>query len=204
MIELVHPRKIDRKAVQIEINAACTSLKCLPDQLLINESPWMPLEPELQFHYPEGVATNRKNVHLRKGCDSVLSTITVEADGFVYACCGLGMTAVPELRLGSVGDKTIAGYFESADDDLLKHWIRAEGPERILAWAADHDPAIEWEDLYAHKCQACIRLYKDPAVRQVIVDKHEEVLPDIIALDWMLRGMQDPRTETEEKAELTL
>jgi hypothetical protein len=105
------------------------------------------------------------------------------------------MTAVPELRLGSIGQKPLAEHFDIAEDDLLKHWIRAEGPERILAWAGEQEPSIVWENRYAHRCQACIRLYKDPDVRRVILDRHQDAMPGVIALEWLLRGM--PNAECE-------
>jgi hypothetical protein len=64
--------------------------------------------------------------------------------------------------------------------DLLKRWIRMEGPERIVAWAATKDTSIEWEGMYAHRCQACLRLYKDPAIRDVVAEHFMEKMPDLI------------------------
>jgi hypothetical protein len=93
---------------------------------------------------------------------------TVQANGTVSPCCGLGIRFVPELQIGRIGIDSLAESDSGAHADTLNQRIRAEGPERILAWAAARDPRIQWEDLYAHRCQACIRLYKDPLVRHVL------------------------------------
>ncbi|MBP2323329.1 hypothetical protein JOF56_003714 [Kibdelosporangium banguiense] len=152
----------------------------------LRESPWMPIEPDLIENYPAGMAADRSNVMARKGCDSVLTTTTIQADGSIAACCGLGMRTVPELLVGHIENTTLAQADERAGNDFLKHWLRVEGPERILAWAAEHDTSIEWEGMYAHRCQACIRLYRDTSVRRVIKDFHSEKIVDVIASEYIL------------------
>lgn len=150
------------------------------------ESPWMPLEPTVLNAYRDGSTTNRDNVALRTGCTSILTTTAVQADGRIGACCGLGMRTIPELQVGTVEKTTVAEADETAANDFLKHWIRVEGPERILAWASEHDANIKWEDMYAHRCQACLRLYKDPAVRRVIAERYQEKIADVVAAEWLL------------------
>jgi hypothetical protein len=152
----------------------------------VHESPWMPLSPSIVHKYPDGIAANKTNLASFKGCDSVLSTTTVQADGRIAACCGLGMRLIPELQLGDVQDTELADAQQKAENDFLKRWIRAEGPERILDWASTHDPEIEWEDMYAHRCQACLRLYKDPKVRDVIAKHHKEKIADVLVTEWLL------------------
>jgi len=151
-----------------------------------SESPWMPLNPAKKENYPPGMAIDRNNLAKVRGCDSVIQTITVQADGRIGACCGLGMRLVPELQVGRIGEISLTEGFSEAEDDLLKRWIRAEGPERILAWAAEKDPSIKWEGMYAHRCQACIRLYRDPAVRRIIADQYIEKIPDIVFREFLL------------------
>jgi hypothetical protein len=103
----------------------------------------MPLSPSTIHKYPEGTAANRSNLAMRKGCDSILSTTTVQVDGTIAACCGLGMRLIPELQLGNVRDTELIDAQQKAENDFLKRWIRAEGQERILEWASTHDPEIE-------------------------------------------------------------
>jgi hypothetical protein len=151
-----------------------------------NDSPWMPLQPGRSEAYPEGLAVDAANLARTRGCDSVLQTTTVQADGAIGACCGLGMRLIPELNLGHVDTTSITEAIAEAEDDLLKRWIRLEGPERILAWAAGKDPSIKWQGMYAHRCQACLRLYKDPAVRDAIADHYQEKVPDLLFGEYLL------------------
>ncbi|MGF9816271.1 radical SAM protein [Bacillus toyonensis] len=152
----------------------------------IHESPWMPLDPKQSHNYSEGMATNRNNLEGRVGCDSILSTTTIQADGRLASCCGLGMRLIPELQLGHISNTTIKEADEIAETDFLKRWLRVEGPEQIIAWAAEYNPNIKWEDMYAHRCQACIRLYQDPLIHEVIVQHYEEKIPDILFSEWLL------------------
>ena len=50
-------------------------------RVTIAESPWMPLSPARSYPYPDGFAANATNVHTRGGCDNVLTTTTIQADG---------------------------------------------------------------------------------------------------------------------------
>jgi organic radical activating enzyme len=186
MIETVKDRVITRATLE-EDTRFQQILRDVPTAIIkIHESPWMPLGPKRVNHYTDGMAVNSKNLPLCKGCDSVLSTTTVQADGSIGACCGLGMRLIPELQIGHISGTSLAQADKAAADDFLKRWIRAEGPEKILAWAASHDCTIEWENMYAHRCQACLRLYKDPKVRAVIAKDHTEKLVDVMFAEWLL------------------
>jgi Radical SAM superfamily len=151
-----------------------------------NQSPWMPIKPDKTEAYPPGLATDASNLARTRGCDSVLQTTTVQATGAIGACCGLGLRLIPELNLGHIDHVSLNEAIADAENDLLKRWIRLEGPERILAWAAQKDPSIEWEGRYAHRCQACLRLYQDPAVRAVIAEHHQEKVPDLLFGEYLL------------------
>ena len=167
-------------------------------------SPWMPLEPDRSHAYPAGASVNRRNLGLKRGCDSILQTYTLQADGRVGACCGLGMRLIDELQVGSTADgDRLAKAIDAAETDFLKIWLHYQGPESIVAWASRHDPSILWEDQYSHHCQFCQRIYRDPKVRQVILDHWEEVIGQVLQAVWLDRvavpqtlapdeGPQDP------------
>lgn len=164
-------------------------------QITFSESPWMPLDEKHLERYPEGLATNAANIGRRLGCDSVINTTTVLADGKIMACCGLGTRTIPELEIGSVFKDHVRDARARAEGDFLKRWIRHEGPERILQWAAEKNPAIEWEDQYAHRCQACKRLYTDPLVRAEIRQHYEEKIIDVLYGEWLLHHYAPEETE---------
>jgi len=152
----------------------------------INESPWMPLSPGEVGHYAEGMSTTKKNLPVHTGCSSCMGTTTLQADGRIAACCGIGMRAIPELQVGHISSMSLTEADEVMENDFLKRWIRIEGPEKILAWAATHDPSIQWEGMYAHHCQSCVRLYRDPKVRAVILEHHQEKMADVLMAEWLL------------------
>lgn len=80
----------------------------------------------------------------------------------------------------------LADADKSAADDFLKRWITVQGPERILAWASKYNPEIKWKNMYAHRCQACVRLYTDSMVNKVILEHYKEKIPDVIFGEWLL------------------
>jgi organic radical activating enzyme len=185
MIEMRHTQSVRKEDVLEHSDLADLS----PERrglLQVMESPWMPLAPLTIERYPEDIAVNRANLAACTGCDSVLQTYVVQPDGRVGACCGLGMRAIPELNVATVSDGDfLAAARREAEDDFLKVWIRYKGPERILAWAAERDPTIVWENLYAHRCQACVRLYRDPKVASVVHAHYEEMLAEVVQCAWM-------------------
>jgi hypothetical protein len=172
IVETVERRGITRAAVE-----GHPEFRRIADEfphafVCVQEWAWSPLSAGEVEQYPPGMAADRRNLSNCGGCDTVLTTTTVQADGTVSPCCGLGIRFVPELRTGNIREMTLAEADERAAADPLKRLIRDIGPERILAWAAGHDPAIAWEGLYAHRCQACIRLHQDARVRELI-DEHD-------------------------------
>ncbi|WP_436845475.1 radical SAM protein [Streptomyces sioyaensis] len=167
------------------------------ESLTFCESPWMPLDEHEHFTYPDGMTINAGNLFRRTGCDSVIDTVTVLADGRIMACCGLGTQSIPELQVGHVSTDGVRESRSRAEADFLKRWIRDEGPERILAWAAAKDPRILWEDQYAHRCQACKRLYSDPLVADVVREHYEEKVLDVLTSEWLMHKPLQQQSRTE-------
>jgi len=143
------------------------------------ESPWMPSEPGSVVDQDANLLVNATNVIARDRCTSVVSTFVLDPYGQVGACCGLTRHRIPEMMLGSIEEHSLSSLIDSAINDFLKIWIYVEGPEKIIAWAAGKDPSIEWKDRYAHVCHACLALYQDQKVKQVIRDFHEEKIADV-------------------------
>lgn len=166
--------------------------------LTILESPWMPNDPASRVSYQghEEMLANRHNVHGRKRCSSVLSTVIVDPNEHLGACCGLTRAQIPELDLGSLQERSLQEMVNEAQQDFMKLWIFTEGPERILAWAAEKDPSIEWENQYAHICDACRRVYQDDKVRAVIRQHYEEKVSDVLFRFWLLTAFDAPTSSS--------
>lgn len=143
-------------------------------RLSITESPWMPLNPNIVEAYDEHFPVNASNIGIRKPCDSSLTTYTVQATGKIGSCCGLGMRTIEELNVGQVGEDL--GTIQSrAESDLLKLAIHYLGPFKLLQMAAQKNSAITWENMYAHHCQACSRLYNDHSVKTVLFELQDDI-----------------------------
>ena len=139
----------------------------LPDaRVEVEDSIWTALSPNRSLAYRPGAAANLANLAGRGGCGELFRITTVQADGTISPCCGLGIRTTRDLQLGQFGDMTLAGSDRLARADPLKRWIATEGPERILAAASAHDGNVAWQDRYAHRCQACVRVLREPRARR--------------------------------------
>ena len=185
MIELRSERQISKDTV---LNHLLLQQLSQDKKQLIQptESPWMPLDPDLIESYPNGMAINSSNLSSCVGCESVLQTYVLQADGRIGSCCGLGMRLIPELSVGMAeGESFLSEAIQTAEEDFLKVWLHYKGPEKVLAWAAQYDPEIAWENKYGHRCQACIRVYKDRRVHDVIHEHYDEIVPEVIQSVWL-------------------
>lgn len=166
MIEQHSPAVLEREDLLSAFHHAGISGEKLRNVGIV-ESPWMPLEYKRTVGYSEGLTVNRHNIRSREPCSSVLGTYTLQADGRVGSCCGIGMRLIPELNPGYV-DTPLETIVSESEGDFVKLMLRYLGPFQILEWAAEKDPEIAWEDKYAHLCQACLHLYRDPRVGAVL------------------------------------
>lgn len=181
--------RAERSVTKSTIENHPTILGLTEDQrtkIRINESPWMPLDPFEVEEYSPGAAVNSENLTKFAGCESVLSTYVLQADGRIAACCGLGMRTVPELNVGNVKNvDSLRTSIVDAEDDLIKLWLRYYGPEKILEWVSEKNPSLDWQNKYAHKCQACMRIFKDPEIVKVIHQNADEIIGDLIFRSWL-------------------
>lgn len=141
------------------------------------ESPWMPMDAERSI--ASSRTLDRSKLPACKGCSSIFTTIVRSPDNKLGICCGLSRSLIPELNTPFDADHLRQTLSEAAED-FVKIWIFVDGPEKIIAWAAGHDPTIAWEGRYAHHCHVCLAIYKDPKVKRVIVDHYAERVDDVL------------------------
>lgn len=148
---------------------------------LIEESPWISMDegqPEVAYALEQ--VLNKGNLYRRRGCDSILSTIVATPQRDLKVCCGITSEQIPDMRLGTLDNRTIASLYEGAVSDFLKIWLSVDGPERIVAWAAQYYPEIDWENRFAHQCDTCLFMYRDPLVRKAIEEHGREMIPEVL------------------------
>jgi|GEM_PF-1136832 len=100
----------------------------------------------------------------RGACHSVLQNFQVTDQGRILPCCGV-LPPTEEMVLGEVnGPGGLRGAVERAYDDPLWKWIAFEGPVSLLCQVTAGDPAPLKPEDFDGICQACDRLFNDPAL----------------------------------------
>lgn len=193
VVEAAEGRIITRNTIYRHSQFRNTRRQFPQARILVVESPWMPLSTAPGLRYQQGAATVLDSLPMRMGCTNCLGTTTLHPDGSLTACCGTAMRSIPEMVLGNIEEMTIRDADRRGCDDFLKHWIRVEGPDNILAWAAKKDPQIQWEGMYANRCQSCLRIYKDPRIRELIRKHYPEKVAEVLAAEWLLFHYQVPQ-----------
>lgn len=130
---------------------------------------------------------SRFRAERKTGCDSILDILTVRPNLELSACCGYPIESMPELSLGSLANRTIAEVVAAADDDLIKFWLHVAGPERMLEFVKRYEPSYQLPTQYAHKCQSCVHLHRDPVAMRVLTERANEVAAEITAAYLRLR-----------------
>lgn len=180
MIELKKERGISKEILLSHKLFVEYGLKM--EDVIISESPWMPLNPYDDTSYQQKIVANKENIHNYEGCDSILQTYVLQANGSIGSCCGLGMRVLAELQVANANEnKFLNKAINEAEQDIMKLMLKYIGPEKILHWVAENNKNIKWENMYAHKCQACLRLYNDNEISDFILENYNKLLPDLIS-----------------------
>lgn len=167
-------------------------------KLKIIESPWMPGSHEERIQQNPARMINRKTVRRRKGCESVLTTLVATPDpNRIGICCGLSRERIEELNLSWEPGQPLLDLYEQSSQEFMKIWLHVDGPEQILAWAGSIDRSIDWENRYSHRCHACLGVFNDPKVVEVIRKRYQERVDDVL-----LRYAVMSRGAREQKAVL--
>jgi len=115
------------------------------------------------------------------GCHTVLSVIAITPTEDLYACCGLPMREIPEMKLMNLkGILDIRKAIDELPDDFMKIWLSVEGPFEILKFASQYDSKISVPSRSMHVCEACRYLYSNMSTREVLgrymPDKRSEII----------------------------
>jgi hypothetical protein len=128
-----------------------------------------------------GASESRFRKDRMGGCAEILQTITVTPDLVLVACSGYPLESIPDLHLGSVANRMIADVLESAPYDFLKILIHAAGPEFMLTLVKELVPEYDLPRQYAHPCQTCLHMHRDPVAMAVLREHADKLEPAVIA-----------------------
>jgi len=143
---------------------------------------WMPLDYKTKSFKTSGFLANHTNIVTKTGCESILSTYVLQGDGKIGSCCGLGIRHIPELHPTDITEENfLLKAIERSESDWIKIALKQLGPEKILAWASSKNPDIQWENMYSHTCQSCMKLYKDKEVIETVLEHFDELKVDLLS-----------------------
>lgn len=176
-VEMFENSKVNSQEI-IKNERIKTLLKDFEKKMKIYESPWMPLSYSEKIQQKDQYVLTQENAYQFKGCNSIFNTIGITPENDITVCCGLSRKLIPELNYAL--EDNIGNILQKAGEDFIKIWIFVDGPERIIRWAAGKNKNIIWENLYAHRCQACLALYKNQEIQKTIKEFYEERVDEVL------------------------
>lgn len=166
-----------------------------PVGLRIHENVWIPMEESCTIAHDPVHYRNRSNDHLMKGCHNVLRNMVITPTDDYVVCCGLTMDQIPELHIADAKAEPLATIAARADRDLLRRWIRIDGPERIIEYLQSRDPSLEYSWDRVHPCEACRDLHHREDLREAVVKYAEDAAGDVLLRYNFLERADEVLTE---------
>jgi hypothetical protein len=141
----------------------------------LQSNTWMPFHDDAQ---DRGHQAERSIID--KPCDQVLQNLVVTPFGQISGCCGLTFEYIPEMKLGFLQEGALKEMFLSQLTDFLKLWIHVEGPYRIIERLFGEQATTVSLSNVSHICQACVILHQHPRVREVLLERWQEFVPEVV------------------------
>ena len=104
---------------------------------LVNQHKLQISTPYWMEYDNKGQKSRRYKIRLRDSeeklaCKHLFQDIIINPYGEVYACCGIGVCHIPQMRLGNIHQESIQTIYERAFKDILKIWLYTEGPQDVI------------------------------------------------------------------------
>lgn len=162
-------------------------------KLSMSVSPWM--------EYPNKCKKSRawkiplRETDKREPCKSLFENIIINPYGEVYACCGIGVCHIPQMRLGNIHQDPIKTIYERAFQDFLKVWLFTEGPHAVLKFVSEKTgQKFNWHT--THHCDLCRIIYTDKTVIPFIKDNfYDAAYFPMLSYDIFAKQANESRTK---------
>ncbi len=138
----------------------------------IKLSYWKWREYNNEIRHGRSTAWHYRPYDKSKPCDLLFRDITISPYGDVFACCGIGCSRNPYMRLGSVWKEPLKTIYERAFEDFLKIWIRVEGAQAILQYVYDNS-AIKFHNC-GNGCESCIEIFENHKIIPFLREHYNE------------------------------
>ena len=152
----------------------------------IQTNTWMPFRPDAQGRGPGPK---------ERGCDQLFNNYVITPHEMLSACCGLTFEHIPEMKLADLsGGGDVRTAYLSQLDDFLKIWIHIDGPTEIMRRLFGVEAIDETLAGVNHICQSCAILHKHPGVREALIDRYHEFVPEVLSRFNLKRTIRDRLT----------
>lgn len=128
-------------------------------------------------------------------CKSLFENIIINPYGEVYACCGIGVCHIPQMRLGNVNKEPIKTIYERAFEDFLKIWLFTDGPAAILKYVHEKTgQKFNWHT--AHHCDHCRTIFTDKTILPYLREHYYDVVEmPLLSYKSMAKVTNEARTK---------
>lgn len=141
-----------------------------PDHIKIMQGVWLPFDENTKKMRDAAPKSYRSITPTYKSCETMFHTISLMPNGDIYSCCGLTCLQIPYLRIGNMKNSTVQSIISNQFDDVLKIWLRTEGPVRILEFLYKNSPdKLKQIDYSKHICEVC----RDICVNRKNIEKNK-------------------------------
>lgn len=107
-----------------------------------------------------------------KPCELLFHNIVITPYGDVLACCGIGNSRNPHMRLGNVWKEPVKTLYERTFEDLLKIWIGTEGTQAVLQYVYDNSD-IRFHQ-YGNGCESCMEIFENPKILSFLREHYDD------------------------------
>lgn len=166
-----------------------------PEGLKIQESVWIPMDADRVINHNPRNYRNPSNPHLMRGCHNILRTIAITPDGDYLVCCGLTVEQIPDLHIANARNEPLGNIVARADRDMLRRWLRVDGPEKIIQYLQRRDPSLEYSWNRVHPCEACRDLYNRKDMREAVMKYGREGAGEMLLRYQLLEEIDTLLTE---------
>ena len=73
-------------------------------------------------------------------------------------------------------------------DDFLKIWIHMDGPYTIMSRLFGEEVQQDLAEV-VHICQACAILHQHPRIRETLLERYAEFVPDVMSRFYMQQSL---------------
>lgn len=161
--------------------------------LSLSRSPWM--------EYPNKCKKSRawkvppRESDKMEPCKSLFENIIINPYGEVYACCGIGVCHIPQMRLGNVNKEPIKTIYERAFEDFLKIWLFTDGPAAILKYVHEKTgQKFNWHT--AHHCDHCRTIFTDKTILPYLREHYYDIVEmPLLSYKSMAKVTNEARTK---------